>query len=245
MTVTIHPTARIECDDLTIGDGTIIRAHAELYGRKIVLGRDSFIDEYSVIGGGSAEVGEFIAGDWCMTGMFSQVNISRAVHVGDELGLGIAARVFTHGAWLSEWDGFPAAFAPVTIGHRVWLPTDVNVLQGVTIGDDVVVAAGSVVNKDLPSGCFAGGTPAKVIRENCYPSIPANRQAILEGIVGGLGRVYSGGVSIGRTDFYLDGRKIVGEATDATERLRNELRRHGIRFPYSVVEGHYERWADK
>jgi acetyltransferase-like isoleucine patch superfamily enzyme len=39
------------------------------------------------------------------------------------------------------------------------------VLAGVTIGEGAVVTAGSVVTKDIPSNCLAGGNPAKVIKE--------------------------------------------------------------------------------
>ena len=39
------------------------------------------------------------------------------------------------------------------------------ILPGVTIGDNCVIAAGSVVNKDIPSGVIAAGNPCKVIRE--------------------------------------------------------------------------------
>lgn len=54
--------------------------------------------------------------------------------------------------------------APVTIGDRVWLGVRVTVLPGVTIGDDVVVAAGAVVTRDLPGGAVYGGVPAREIR---------------------------------------------------------------------------------
>lgn len=54
---------------------------------------------------------------------------------------------------------------PITIGDNVWLGARVIVLRGVSIGNDSVVAAGSVVTKDIPAGVIAAGVPAKVIRE--------------------------------------------------------------------------------
>ena len=54
---------------------------------------------------------------------------------------------------------------PVTIGHDVWLGGSVVVCPGVTIGDNVVIGAGSVVTKDIPSNCVAAGNPCRVIRE--------------------------------------------------------------------------------
>lgn len=54
--------------------------------------------------------------------------------------------------------------APVRIGRNCWLGSGVIVLPGVTIGDNVVVGAGSIVTKDLPSDVVAVGNPCKVLR---------------------------------------------------------------------------------
>ena len=54
---------------------------------------------------------------------------------------------------------------PVRIGSNCWLGAGVIVLPGVTIGDNTVVGAGSVVTKDLPSGVVAVGNPCRVMRE--------------------------------------------------------------------------------
>jgi len=55
--------------------------------------------------------------------------------------------------------------APIHIGKCCWLGAGVIVLPGVTIGDNTVVGAGSVVTKDLPSNVVAVGNPCRVIRE--------------------------------------------------------------------------------
>ena len=54
---------------------------------------------------------------------------------------------------------------PVRIGRNCWLGAGVVVLPGVTIGDNVVVGAGSIVTKDLPSNVVAVGNPCRVLRE--------------------------------------------------------------------------------
>ena len=54
---------------------------------------------------------------------------------------------------------------PVHIGRRCWICANVTILPGVTIGDDCVVGAGSVVTRDIPAGTFAAGNPCRVIRE--------------------------------------------------------------------------------
>ncbi len=60
--------------------------------------------------------------------------------------------------------GLEIAF-PITVGNNVWIGANVTVLPGVTIGDDTVIGAGSVVNRDIPSGVIAAGNPCRVIRK--------------------------------------------------------------------------------
>ena len=54
---------------------------------------------------------------------------------------------------------------PVNIGNKVWIGGGVTILPGVTIGDNTVIAAGSVVTKDIPANVVAAGNPCKVIKE--------------------------------------------------------------------------------
>lgn len=54
--------------------------------------------------------------------------------------------------------------SPIVIGNRVWVGMNSTILKGVCIGDGAVVAAGSIVTKDVPSRALVGGVPAKVIK---------------------------------------------------------------------------------
>lgn len=54
---------------------------------------------------------------------------------------------------------------PVTIKDNVWIGMGVNILPGVTIGENSVIGAGSVVTKDIPANVIAIGSPCKVLRE--------------------------------------------------------------------------------
>ena len=54
---------------------------------------------------------------------------------------------------------------PITIGNDVWIGGNCTILPGVTIGNNVIIAAGAVVTKDIPDNCVAAGVPAKVIKQ--------------------------------------------------------------------------------
>lgn len=59
----------------------------------------------------------------------------------------------------------------VVIGKNVWIGAHATILPGVNIGDNSVIGAGAVVNKDVPPDCIAVGIPAKIIKE-----IPGERK---------------------------------------------------------------------
>lgn len=252
--VWVHRLARFEVERFEAGRGTVINGHARVFGTEVTLGRECWVDEYATIGGGSAfdPVAYFRAGDWVALGNYAQVNVARGVSCGDEVGFGIGTRVFTHGAYLSEWDGFPVDFDPVTIGSRVWLP-NAQVNPGVTIGDNVVFAARAVVTRDIPSNSLAVGAPAKVI--GAMPSVdrdnPDHRSRLMKVLVDDVLMLTgveatadpaAGRLTVDGAVFSLDDRVITGEVSKAAEATRNQLRRRGIRFRYEPVDGAYRPW---
>lgn len=54
---------------------------------------------------------------------------------------------------------------PIRVGNNVWIGANVSILPGVTIGDNTIIGAGSVVNKDIPADVIAVGNPCRVIRK--------------------------------------------------------------------------------
>lgn len=54
---------------------------------------------------------------------------------------------------------------PVHIGRNVWIGAGAVILPGITIGDNSVIGAGSIVTKDIPANCVAYGNPCRVVRE--------------------------------------------------------------------------------
>ena len=64
----------------------------------------------------------------------------------------------------SRIQGFEYAF-PIKVGNNVWFGGNVVVLPGVTIGDNSIIGAGSIVTKNIPTNVIAAGNPCKIIRE--------------------------------------------------------------------------------
>lgn len=56
--------------------------------------------------------------------------------------------------------------APVRIGNKAWIGSGSIILPGITIGENAIVAAGSVVAKDVPANAVVAGNPARILREN-------------------------------------------------------------------------------
>lgn len=61
-------------------------------------------------------------------------------------------------------EGHPATKGDVTIGNDVWIGSGCTIMSGVTIGDGAVLAAKSVVLKDVPPYAIVGGNPAKIVK---------------------------------------------------------------------------------
>lgn len=249
--VKIHHSAQLLAKELVIGDFTQIGENVKITGSHVEIGRDGWITTNVLIGGGRAERGSLKTGDFLHLGRGSMINTASEVTLGHEVGIGMDSRIFTHGAYLSEYDGFPYQEGPVAIGSNVWLPYAI-VNPNITIGDNVVVAAMSLINKNLPSGCLAGGIPVKILRENVYPK-PISKefkmqvvdQILKESLVFGIQaeRDLKGTtITFGKTTFNIPMRKIEGPANKDTEKIKDLLRRHGIRFRFYSDNEEYRAW---
>lgn len=253
--VQIHPTVQINVKHGFIGDRSIIKAHVIIEGQHVEIGREAWINRYVDIGGGSCfdPQAKLVTGDFFHVGLHSHINFGRSVVIGHEFGA-IGLNILTHGVYPPAWEGFPAQWGGVTIGDRVWMPnTWVN--PGVTIGSNVVVAAGSLINRNIPSGCLVGGIPAKVIRENAYPRklSPEEKRSLFMGIFEQAERIDGASHNYIQLDegifyvdqntiFNIDERKMEGNVTTFADILKNQLRRNGIRFRYGDKNGEYVPW---
>jgi acetyltransferase-like isoleucine patch superfamily enzyme len=87
------------------------------------------------------------------------------IELGDDVLLGPGVRLISSGHPLD-----PArrrrqvTAAPIVLGRNVWIGAGATILQGVTIGDDAVVAAGAVVTGDVPPAVVVAGVPARIVK---------------------------------------------------------------------------------
>ena len=132
--------------------------------RRFWLGRKSVIESYCCI---NNAVGDVTIGDNTRIGI--HCTLIGPVCIGDNVNLaqGITVTALNHNFadTSRRIDEQGISTNPVVIGDDVWIGANAVILPGVTIGRHVVVAAGAVVTKDVPSYCVVAGVPAKVIKE--------------------------------------------------------------------------------
>ena len=91
------------------------------------------------------------------------------VYIGDSVMIGPNVTIATAGHPIDpELRRKVAQFnIPVRIGNNVWIGAGAIILPGITVGDDSVIGAGSIVTKDIPAGVVAVGNPCRVLRPIC------------------------------------------------------------------------------
>jgi len=252
----IHKTAIIgknviiECRDFTLGANSIIKDNCIIKCTKFKAGVGLYMCEGVEVGRGGCfgPKSNVYIGD--NVGIFEKtiINPSDEVHIGDNVGIGGEVAIWTHGAWLDVMQGFPADFGPVYIGNNVWLPARSIVLPNVKIGENTVIGIGSIINRSIPKGCFAAGSPCKVLKENCYPKELSDQEKhnILTSIVKDyLELINFKGLEVdieinsdslilkrveGKTIFNIEKRTIEGYHDKISEDMRDYLRRRGIKI---------------
>lgn len=148
---------------IKIGKKAVIKEDAIINAfNGITIGERTLIDRNVFVGGMQSEKSEIIIGNDCALLYRAYLNPTRKIILGDNVGIGGYSLVFTHSAWQNILDGHPNKFAEVKISNNVWIPWNVTILPGVTIGKNALIGTGSVVTKSIPANSFAVGIPAKV-----------------------------------------------------------------------------------
>lgn len=110
------------------------------FGKNITVGKNVFINACCHF----QDHGGVVLGDGC------------------QIGHNVVFATLNHGiAPEKRSSTFPA---PIVLGRNVWVGSNSTILQGVTIGDNAIIAAGSVVTKEVPANVIVGGIPARFIK---------------------------------------------------------------------------------
>jgi acetyltransferase-like isoleucine patch superfamily enzyme len=150
--------------EIRIGRHSSVGTMSYLSCRVIEIGEDAKIREQVYVGGPQLPESRFSLGSRTIILQMANINPTKPVVIGDDTGIGGHCLIFTHGAWLSNLEGYPVTYEPVTLGKSVWLPWRVFLMPGTTIGDGSVIGANSLVSGTIPPSSLAVGSPAKVVR---------------------------------------------------------------------------------
>lgn len=128
-----------------LGEGSEVLPRFQCdYGTQITIGADCFVNYDAIF----LDCATITVGDNVQIG--PRVQLLTALHPVDD--------------YAARRAGVESA-APIVVGDNVWLAAGVIVCPGVTIGDDAVIGAGSVVTRDIPARVLAAGNPCRVLRE--------------------------------------------------------------------------------
>jgi acetyltransferase-like isoleucine patch superfamily enzyme len=151
-------TARL--NRLTFSDADEVRAlFSELIGKTV---DDTFIliPPFYTTGGADITVGRNVFVNQNCT--FYDLG---GLDIADDVMIGPNVSIITSGHPIDPSQRRAAVIAkPIAIQRNAWLAANVTIIGGVTVGENSVVAAGSVVTRDVPPNTLVGGNPARVIR---------------------------------------------------------------------------------
>lgn len=116
---------------------------------------------------------EIIIGDGASIRRYSHITATNSIRIGKNFlaGPNVLITDNAHGYLTKELQNVPPvkrplhSKGPIIIGDNVWVGEKASIMPGVTIGDNVIIGANSVVTKDIPDNCLAVGMPAKIIRQ--------------------------------------------------------------------------------
>ncbi|MCQ2281530.1 MAG: acyltransferase [Bacteroidales bacterium] len=146
-------------------DNVIIHDHCEMFGTLKSYGN-----------------GKIIMHDWSKLGEGSTIESVNMVSIGKDTAIATNVTIIDnnthpinpadrrymrhtpHGS--KERLNIYSANAPIIIGENVWIGTNARICKGVTIGDNAIIAANSVVTKNVPANAVAAGNPAKIVKED-------------------------------------------------------------------------------
>jgi acetyltransferase-like isoleucine patch superfamily enzyme len=233
-------------EELIVGNRCVIPDNAHFEGRRITIGDDfyGYSWEWKRLDVGRGRIDDERAiltiGDRC-TFHDNRIDLACRVTIGDDVGLSPEVTIYTHGYWQSPLEGYPVAYAPVTICDGVIVGFRSTILAGSSIGRLAVIGAQSLIVRSIPDAEVWGGVPACRLRYVTQP-IEQEQRAMFER----LSQDYASSCSwrklmtrfkadfpvMSVNDWWVDCLKLqaVGVEDEQTDDLRDFLFKHGIRI---------------
>lgn len=131
------------------------------------IGHGTIITGNLHVTGGRAATRNLRIGRSCYLNDEITINAGAAVHLGDGVSLGMQCLLITAGHEVGDacFRAGAISVEPIRVGDGCWLAARVTVLPGVNIGTGSIVAAGALVNKDIPANVLVAGVPARILRK--------------------------------------------------------------------------------
>jgi acetyltransferase-like isoleucine patch superfamily enzyme len=168
--VSIEDNVAILAKHIFLKDSVKIKDNTRIWGQSdLQMGTDAYIDQH------------------CLIDLRSDITIA------DNAGIGADSWIYTHGVWHSIFSGAPVKFGPVIIKDRAWIAANVFIMPDITIGEDAIIGARSVVTKDVKPDSVVAGNPAKEIGKTTAITKKLSREektGILRQIITDFVRVY-------------------------------------------------------
>lgn len=146
--------------------------NVSIFGSPIEIGRYTHLVCASdtkirlVIWARDGSCGSIRIGDYCLVSPGVRITSATRIELGNNCML--ANGVFiTDADWHGIYDRLDTigSSAPVVLKENVWIGDSAIVCKGVSIGENSIIGAGSVVTSDIPANCVAAGNPAKIVKE--------------------------------------------------------------------------------
>ncbi len=130
-------------------------------GKKVFLHRDVKLSVYGTDGEAKLIIGDNVA-----IGDRTEIHAGREITIGDNSLISWDCCIMDrdYHKLMSDHENFKS----VHIGKNVWIGARVLILKGIAIGDGAVIAAGSVVTRDVPEKTLVAGNPARIIKKDVY-----------------------------------------------------------------------------
>jgi acetyltransferase-like isoleucine patch superfamily enzyme len=174
-----YPAMRLVC--VSIGQRLRMEQIPRISGSpKIYIGDDVYLSgTLMVLAGRIFSDPELRIGNRTFIGTGCSFSVARSIEIGEDVLIASGCSFFDYSNHPVDPDkrvaGLqvePHEVRPVRIGNRAWIGQRATILPGVTIGEDAVIGAASVVTKDVPPGCICVGNPGRILSRKVYDPKP-------------------------------------------------------------------------